>query len=177
MVGQTQAELFPLIRAGGLFLAIVGIAILLGAVQFKWRNLLLGAGAMLATAMTIAGAAHLAAPYGAPTRLQIWSLVVAVLLEMGVSTWAIRHFAPHGSRAVTMAVLAIVGAHFVIMAPAFGPLIVLLSAVTVGNALAGACLPRYSLRMLWAVDGALKLGVGVLMFEGQFLPCFLCGVA
>lgn len=174
MPGQTQADLFPLIRGGGLFLAIVGLAILLGPLQFRRRNLLLGAGAALAAAVTITTAAHLAAPYGAPTNLQVGSLVVAVVLEIGALIWAIRHFAPQGVRAVTIAVLAIVGVHFVFMAPAFGPLIVVLGAITVGNALAGVRLPRYSLPTLWAVDGALKLGFGAAMFGGQFLPCFPC---
>ncbi|MEQ1492854.1 MAG: DUF6609 family protein, partial [Terricaulis sp.] len=109
--------------------------------------------------------------------LQIGSLIIAVVLEMGVLMWAIRHFAAQGPRALTIAILATVGAHFLIMAPAFGPLVVLLGAATIGNALAGAGFPGYSLRMLWAVDGALKVGVGVTMFEGQFLPCFLCAVA
>ena len=177
MLAQTQADLFPLIRGGGVFLMIVGVAIVLGALQFRWRNPLLGAGAALATAATIATAAHLAAPYGAPTRLQIGSLVVAVTLELVALIWAIRRFSPQGERAVTIAVLAVVGAHFVLMAPAFGPLIVLLAAFTVGNALVGARLQTYSLRTIWAVDGFLKLGMGAAMFGGQFLPCFPCDAA
>lgn len=174
MPEQTQAELFPLIRSGGLFLAIVGGAILLGAFQFKWRYPLVGAGAAIATAATVAAAAQLAAPYGAPTALQVGSLFVAVALEVVALLWAIRHFAPKGERLVTIAVLTVVGAHFVLMAPAFGPLIVLLGAVTVCNALAGVRLPRYSLRALWAVDGLVKLGFGAAMFWGQHLPCFAC---
>jgi hypothetical protein len=172
MSEQTQADLFPLIRGGGLFLAIVGVAILMGALQFRWRNLLLGAGAALAAAVTTATAAYLAAPYGAPTYLQIGSLIVAVLLEIGALIWAIRRFAPQGPRAVTIAVLAIVGAHFVLMAPAFGPLIALLGAITVANALAGVRFTTYSLRALWAADGALKLGFGAAMFVGQLVPGF-----
>lgn len=175
MPGQlSQADLFPLIRGGGLFLAIVGTAILLGAFQFKWRNPLLGVGAAIATAATIATAAQLAVPYGAPTALQVGSLVVAVALEVVALLWAIRHFAPKGERLATIAVLAVVGAHFVLMAPAFGPLIVVLGVVTVCNALAGVRLPRYSVRALWAVDGLLKLGFGAAMFWGPHLPCFGC---
>lgn len=170
MPEQSQADLFPLIRGGGLFLAIVGGAILLGGFQFKWRNPLLGAGAAIATAATIATAAQLAAPYGSPTTLQVGSLLVAVAIEVVVLAWAIRRFAAKGERVVTIAVLTVVGAHFVLMAPAFGPLIVLLGVATVCNALAGVGLPGYSLQALWAVDGLLKLGFGAAMFWGQHLP-------
>jgi hypothetical protein len=177
MIGQTQADLFPLVRGGGLFLIIVGVAILLGALQFRWRNPLLGAGAALATAATIATAAHLAAPFGSPTLLQVGSLVVAVLLEIVVLAWAIRRFSSQGERVATIAVLAVVGAHFVLMAPAFGALIVLLGALTVANALARLHFKTYALRTLWAVDGLLKLAVGGAMFGGQFWPCFPCASA
>jgi hypothetical protein len=174
MLTQTQADLFPLIRGGGIFLVIVGAAILLGALQFRWRNPLLGVGAALATVATIFTAARLSAPYGAPTKLQIGSLVVAVLLEVIVLIWAIQRFSPKGERATTIAVLAVVGAHFFLMAPAFGPLIGLLGILTVSNALAGARFRTYSLRTLWAADGCMKFALGAAMLSGQFLPCFPC---
>jgi hypothetical protein len=174
MQAQTQADLFPLIRAGGLFLMIVGAAILAGAFQFKWRNALLGVGALIATTATIVTTARLAAPFGIPTTVQIASLIVAVLLEGVALAWAIRRFSPRGERAMTIAVLAVVGAHFVLMAPAFGPLIVLLAVLTVSNALAGARFLNYPLQTLWAVDGFFKFALGLAMFCGQFLPCLPC---
>lgn len=170
---QTQADQFPLIRGGGLFLIIVGIAMLMGSLQFRWRNPLLGVGAAIAAAATFAMAAQLAAPHGAPTRLQVASLVVAVLLESVALVWAIRRFARSGERTVTIAVLVVVGAHFVLMAPAFGPLIVLLAIFAIAHAVAGLHFQTYPLNRLWAVDGALKLAIGAVMFGGQFLPCFL----
>lgn len=171
---QTQADLFPLIRAGGLFLTIVGAAILAGSLQFRWRSPLLGAGAAIATAATIAMAAQLTAPHGAPTPLQLASLVVAVLLESAALVWAIRRFAPSGERTLTIAVLIVVGAHFVLMAPAFGPLIVLLAILTIANALAGLRFQSYPLPRLWVLDGALKLAFGAAMLEGQLLACLPC---
>ena len=158
-------------------MVIVGGAILLGALQFRWRNALLGAGAALATAATIITATRLGAPYGPPTRLQIGALIVAVLLEVVALSWVMRRFSPRGERALTIAVLSVVGAHFVVMAPAFGPLVVLLGLLTVANALAGVYFRTYSLRTLWAVDGFLKMSLGAAMFDGQFLPCFPCAPA
>ena len=98
MPTQAQADLFPLIRGGGLFLVIVGAAILLGAFQFRWRYPLLGTGAALAMVATIATAAHLAAPHGVPTKAQVGALVVAALLEAVALVLAIRRFSPQGER-------------------------------------------------------------------------------
>jgi hypothetical protein len=174
MAAQTQADLFPLIQGGGVFLLIVGAAIVIGGLQFKWRNRLLGAGAALATVATIATAPHLATPHGAPTMLQVGSLGAAVLLEVLTLVWAIRRFAPQGQRPVTIAVLLVVGVHFVIMAPAFGPLIIALGILCVSNAVAGLRIRTYSLRTLWAMDGLIKLGVGAAMLLAPSLPCLPC---
>jgi hypothetical protein len=142
MSAQTQADAFPLIQGGGVFLLIVGAAMLMGALQFKWRNRLLGAGAALATVATIATATHLARPHGAPTMLQVGSLGVAVVLEAIALVWAIRRFAPQGERAATIAVLVVVAVHFVVMTPAFGPLIVALGMLCASNALAALLYAR-----------------------------------
>jgi hypothetical protein len=118
-VETSQADLFPLVRGGGLFLMIVGIAVVLGALRFRSRNLRLGIGAAIAAAATTVLAAPLAAPYGAPTQFQIGSLLVAVALEIVLVIWAMRRYAPRGERAAIVAVLIVVGAHFMLMAPAF----------------------------------------------------------
>ena len=75
---------------------------------------------------------------------------------------------------MTIAVLAVVGSHFVLMAPAFGPLIGLLGMLTLGNALVGARFQNYSLQIVWAMDGFLKFALGAAMFFGQLLPCLPC---
>ncbi len=79
-----------------------------------------------------------------------------------------------GERNQTLAILAIVGAHFFVMAPAFGAPIVMLGALALGNAVAGAVVPHYPLSALWFVDGALKLGAGAVMLWGHRLQCWLC---
>jgi hypothetical protein len=70
------------------------------------------------------------------------------------------------------ALLAIVGLHFALMAPAFGWPIVLLAALATVNALWGAWLPTYSLTVLWALDGVLKLSAGVVMLFSNLIPAW-----
>jgi hypothetical protein len=171
MLQQSQADAFPLIRAGGLFLSIVGLSVILGAARFRARNAILGVGAVVATIATALLAPRLA---GAPTAFQVGSLVVAVSIEGAALFWAIRRYVPRGERAMSIAILAVVGIHFMLMAPAFGPIIVLLGLLATANALAGARWERYSLQRLWLVDGVLKAAAGAAMLAGHLLPCWAC---
>jgi hypothetical protein len=164
-----SGEAFPLVRSGGLFVAIVGLAMLAGGLRFGWRNAILGVGAAIATAATAITAARLTAPFGAPTLFQIGDLIAAVALEFAALAWVIRRFRRSGERAVTLATLMIVAVHFVLMAPAFGPLIALLGVLAAINAYAGVWFRTLSVRATWIVDGALKVAIGAAMFA-QMAP-------
>lgn len=147
----------------------------LGALKFGWRNFFVAGGAFSATAATVFLATSLTAPFGAPTTFQIGSLFVAVVAEMAALAWVVRGFARQGERPVTIAILVVVGLHFVLMAPAFGPLVAVLGVLAAANATLGSIFPRYPLPALWLADGALKLGFGATMLQGQILPSILCG--
>jgi hypothetical protein len=162
--GVSYATAYPLVRSGGLFLMIVGAAIVLGWLRFPLRNRLLAIGAPIATIATALTAVRLTAPWGAPTAAQVIWLVAAVAIEIALLAVAIRRFAPRGERAVVLAVLIVVGAHLLPMAPAFGPLIAAVGALCAANALLAMRLPDYSLRAVWAVDGVLKGAGGLLMW-------------
>jgi len=120
-------------------------------------------GASIAVIATSLSAARLAAPYGIPTIAQVTWLAVAVLAEIAALIILVPLIAPRGDRALLVAILAIVGLHFLPMAPAFGPLMAILGVACVANALTAARLPSYPLRAVWAVDGGLKVLLGVLM--------------
>ena len=170
----SQADVFPLIRGGGLFLVVAGLSIVAGAFAFRARYAILGVGAAAAGALTALFAAPLAAPYGKPDDLQIASLVVAVALEMVFLARVLRAQRGAGDRETMIALLTIVGGHFVLMAPAFGPLIVLLAGASVVNTLFAQLWRGYASPLVWAADGVLKAVVGALMFEGHQLPCTMC---
>jgi hypothetical protein len=101
---HAYGEAFPLVRHGGVFVAIVGLAMLAGGLRFGWRNAILGVGAAIATSATAITAARLTAPFGAPTLFQIGDLIAAVALEVAALAWAIRRFRPSGERATTLAI-------------------------------------------------------------------------
>lgn len=170
----SHAEVFPLVRGGGLFLAVMGVAIISGTFFFRARYAVLGIGAALASALTALYAAPLAAPYGKPAMVEIVFLVVAVALEMILLAMVLRNSRAHDDRDTMLAILTIVGGHFLLMAPAFGPIVVWLAGASVLNTLLGLSWRGYPSALVWAADGVLKLGAGALMFYGHLLPCTQC---
>lgn len=161
---MTYASLYPLVRSGGLFLLIVGVAMTLGAIRFRSRNAILAAGAALAALATALTAAAVTSQLGKPTVAQIVWLAGAVSVEIALIPLVVRRAAPRGERAVTLAILGVVGLHFLPMAPAFGPLIGVLGLLCVANALLPMRFVNFPLRAVWTVDGSLKIAVGAAMW-------------
>jgi hypothetical protein len=153
----------PLLGAGGVFLVIVGAAIILGALRFRSRYLILALGAAAASIAIAFLAVPMSAPYGAPSPVQLWSLALAVAFEIAALRLFIPRAARRGERALTAALLAIVSAHFLIMTPAFGPIIFALGIAGLLNAIVGAQTEGYALPIVWGVDGGLKAVAGVAM--------------
>jgi uncharacterized membrane protein HdeD (DUF308 family) len=173
---DVTATQFPLAASGGVFLSIVGVTMVLGALRFRFRNVLLAAGAALATIVIALVAPTLTARAGVPTIAQSVWLAAAVAAEIVLLAVFIRRAAPHGERAVVLTVLGIVAAHFLPMAPAFGPAMIVLGLLCAANVLLAARVTDYSLRSVWAVDGALKVAIGALLFaplavDGLYSTC------
>ncbi len=158
------AHPFPLIRGGGLFLLLVGLSIVVGAVAPRRLWASFTAGVMIASAVVALTAVRLTAPLGRPTAFQIESLMVAVFIEVMAIGWLGSRLRAATERQRTLSILLVVGAHFFVMAPAFGPLVVLLGLASVVNALAGLRATATPWVAFWVVDGLLKAGVGGTMF-------------
>ena len=156
-------NLYPLAASGGVFLSIVGVAIVLGAIRFQARNVLLAIGAALATIITALLARSFTARAGVPPLDQSLWLAGAVIAEVVLIAVFVRRAVPHGERAVVLTTLGIVAVHFLPMAPAFGPPLILLGLLCTANVLLAVRVPHYSLRAVWAVDGGLKLAIGALL--------------
>lgn len=159
-----QRDAFPLVRSGGVFLAIVGASIIAGAAKFQSRYVILGIGVAIASVALALLAYPLAEPFGSPSAIQLISLALAVAFEIIALALLIPRAARSGQRATTTTILGVVGAHFLIMAPAFGPLVVALGLANLGNALLIARRDDYPLPKAWVADGALKAAAGVAMF-------------
>jgi hypothetical protein len=162
---MSYVQTYPMAPAGGLFLLTVGVGIVLGAVLPRARFVLLGVSGAIAVLTLLAFARSLTAPFGVPRPVQLWSLVFAVALELLLVPLAIRHYRLRGERAVTLGVLLAVGAHFLPMAVAFGPVVVALGLSSLLNAMLGLTFPsRLSLRFHWLADGDLKIAAGAVLY-------------
>ena len=155
------AHPFPLIRGGGLFVLFVGLSILIGALapRRRWAWFIAGTIAASVVATLTARAFN-----GKPSAFQLECLIAAVFTEVIVLGWLGNRLRGAPERQRVLSILLVVGAHFFLMGPAFGPLIVLLGFMTVVNAVAGLYTTVAPWPVFWAVDGVLKTAIGGAMF-------------
>ena len=160
------AEIFPLMRGGGAFLAAIGLGILIGSFGARrFRTVALIAGAALGVAlMAVLGATKLA--FAGLPQPAIWQWIVlgaAFLIEGYLVSVVVRRFPDIESRQFWLWMLFIVGVHFLVLVPSHGPICGALALVCMGNALLGLRMTAVDFRLFWAVDGVLKIIAGVLM--------------
>jgi hypothetical protein len=162
---SSWAHVFPMIRAGGVFIFIMGAGVVLGALVPNRRRLLLIIGAAVATIAIVFLAARLSAPFGMPTRLQLWFLFGSISAEAILIRVAVASYRRAGERSLLLAILFAVGLHFLPMAVTFGPVCLLLGVALCVCAGIGLWLrPDSPLNMLWASDGLIKMAFGAIMF-------------
>ena len=150
--------------AGGLFIATVGVGIVLGALFPDKRDFLLVCAFIVATAALVIFGGHLMAPFGIPTRLQLWFLFGSIALEIVLFHFGMPRYRRGGERSARLASLFIVGLHFLPMAVAFGPMCLTLGVVLCLCSGTGLWIrPGVSVTGLWAADGLLKIAFGSAM--------------
>jgi len=154
-----------LVRAGGVFIGIMGAGVVLGALFPNRRRLLLILGAIAATVAIVLLAARLSAPFGTPSRGQVFFLIGSIIAEAIFIRVAVAVYRHAGERSLLLAILFAVGLHFLPMAWAFGPLCAALSLTLCAWAGNGLWLrPDISLNRVWASDGVIKIVFGAMMF-------------
>lgn len=159
-----MAHDFPMIRAGGLFILLIGCGVAAGSIIPSRRRVLLAAGAVIASVALIALASRLSAPFGQPTRLQIQALIAAIIFEAVAIRFAVAKYRTAGERALLLAILFAVGLHFVPMGLAFGPICAVLGLASSTSAATGLWFARsVPLNALWAADGIMKVAFGAAM--------------
>ena len=114
---------YPMTPYGGVFTATVGVCMIAGAVLRNYRGNLLWIGFALGTVLLVAFGGILSRGLHSPSLLQVSFLVLAIFLEIAGFRYLMPAVRPRGERATISATLGIVGAHFLVMLPAFGPLI------------------------------------------------------
>jgi len=148
-----------MVRSGGLFLVFLGLGIVGGALlggDTLVNNAVFFAGVGVATASLFA-ARRLS--YGPPTRVQLIALGGAILLEVVLMMAMGRMLAP-GLEKHWLWALVIVGLHFIPMALAFGPRMLVLGLVCMANAGLGLAAASMPFLVIGLVDGALKVAFG-----------------
>ena len=162
---STWATHFPMVRAGGLFILIVGVAILAGALLPSKRSFLLILGFIVASVMIVLLAARLAAPFGNPAPVQLWFLFGAIAFEFVLIRFMNARYRQKGERALLLATLFAVGLHFLPMAVAFGPMCFALGLVLCAWSGIGVWFGlNLPLDLFWGMDGVFKIAFGALMF-------------
>lgn len=159
---MNYSQIYPMAPLGGAFVAVMGVFVLAGSAMPRLRMTLVYVGLGAATiALMLSG--RLAAGLPPPTKLQIGSLVVAIVVEFLAFLTLMPRIRKRGQRAVLVSTLAIVGAHFLIMFPAFGSWIALVGTLCVANAAATWRWPDYRTEKAWLIDGLIKLSGGLLL--------------
>lgn len=159
-------QTFPLLRGGGLFLAAVGLGILVGALGGRaWLVPALIAGAAVGVAlMAVAGATKWIFAGTRTPGLWPWVVLgVAILVEGFLVSQVVDRVPDRTSREFWMWMLFVVGVHFLILTFSHGPICGLLGLACMANAYVGLYMPGVPYRFFWGLDGVLKIGAGALM--------------
>ncbi len=156
---------YPTIRSGGLFVTLMGFTVLLAS---------LGGGATLMQPGVFFGGLAVASilsfgvfwqrlslgtPSAAQSRASRTGLVLEAVLLIAI--WLI--LGQGDPRTLWLAVFLGVGAHFLVFHPVHGPAMVVLSMLCMANALVGFGLWSVPFVIFGAIDGMLKIAVGLRM--------------
>jgi hypothetical protein len=156
---------YPMMRGAGLFVLLVGLGITIGGILGKKYVLpTLIAGGVLAILSQIVRVKGLTDSVGTPTRAQFYALYGGIAFEavlIGIVCYLIRD---KSSRRFWLWILLVVGIHFAILAYGQGPPLILLSVLSVVNAIVGLRMTNISYLSFWVIDGVLKIAIGAWMF-------------
>jgi len=154
---------YPMTPYAGVFIATVGVCVIAGVVLPKHRGRLVWIGFALGAMLFVLFGRILSTGLHAPGFLQVSFLVLAIVLEIAGFRYLMPIMQRRDERATLTATLGIVGAHFMVMLPAFGPLIGGLGLGCTLNAAALWRISAYRAGFAWFVDGCLKVVFGTAM--------------
>jgi hypothetical protein len=154
---------YPMTPYAGVFIATVGACVIVGSVLPNYRDSLVWVGFALGTILLVGFGGTLSNGLHSPSFFQVSFLALAIVLEIAGFRYVMPAVRLRGERATLSATLGIVGAHFLVMLPAFGPLIGALGLACTLNAVGFWLLFAYRTGVAWLIDGCLKLLLGIAM--------------
>jgi hypothetical protein len=150
---------FPLMRAGGFFLIGASLFFALARLDDQRWQIWMSVGFMAGVAGAFLGLA-LAPSLGRPSGWHWASLGVGFAIEIVGIVWATRRYADDERRA-DLAILFIVGLHFLPMAYGIGPSIAVLGILCMMLAALAWSRPGWSTQTVGLADAGLKFVFGV----------------
>lgn len=158
---------YPTIRRCGVLVLILGVSMVFGtavvAYPFYYRVFFTGIVAGVLAFIIFKGR-YL---YGKPTRLQSGAIGAALILAALLLVGLFVFIPDYGSRTFLLLMLLIIGIDFIPLSIAAGPLLLLLAALCVLNALLGLWLQGLSFTIFTGIDGLLKIIFGILMLTAR----------
>jgi hypothetical protein len=158
---------YPTILRGGVLVLILGVSMIFGtavdAYPFYYRVFFTGIVASV-LAFIFFKQRYL---YGKPTPLQSGAIYAALILAVLLLVGLFVFIPDYGSRTFLLLMLLIIGIDFIPLSIAAGPLMLLLAALCILNALLGLWLQSLSFTIFTGVDGVLKIIFGILMLRAR----------
>lgn len=152
---------YPMRYSGGLFVAVVGVGILIGALTGQMGYGIIG-GFIVGFVAARRSTALVAPRWGRPSLNQMRVMILAIGLEATLfATFGASGFLAHASRAQGWEfTLAVVGFHFIVMRYSHGPTMLALAAAVLGWIGIGMLWLHLPLQVLAIGDGLIKLVIG-----------------
>lgn len=156
---------YPLIRAGGLFIMIMGIGITIGSLR-DWLILpMIGVSFVVAFIVLSQVQPPLLRDMGTLTDFQANMVYVAYTVQgVGIGLWCAFLLPREGaSRRFILGILVIVGLHFVFFYPSMGWVMLLVTLFCTAWGLYTMRRESLSINLAYRVDGLIKATLGLLM--------------
>lgn len=161
---SSTSDAYPMMRGAGLFVLLVGLGITIGGLLGRKHvvRMLVAAGvlAILSQIFRIRGLTDFP---GTPTKTQFYVLGGGIAFEALLIAGVVYLVPDRSSRKFWLWILFVVGLHFIILAYAQGPPLLLLGLFSMVNAIAGLRWTSISYLRFWVIDGLLKIAIGAWM--------------
>jgi hypothetical protein len=152
---------YPMMRGAGLFILFVGLGISIGGrLGKKYGVPMLIAGGVLAILSQIVRVKGFTNFGGIPTQAQLYALYIGITFEAVLIGLVVYFIRDRSSRRFWLWILLVVGIHFIVLAYAQGPPLLLLAVLSIANAIVGLRMANVSYLKFWVIDGVLKIAIG-----------------